>query len=111
MPFNFASDAFRLRPDIVASYGISGPQCLWSCAKTGQPPPASFVAACEGEIPRCASRMNKENVDCVLWALATLGLSLSPECMNALTSAAARLAEVLGAFYFHTGPHTTASAW
>ena len=54
--------------------------------------------------------MNKENVDCVLWALATLGLSLSPECMNALTSAAARLAEVLGAFYFHTGPHTTPSA-
>ena len=72
-------------------------QCLWACARFDQEPPAVFVAAANAEIPRCAHRMNPEHVDCILWALATLGLALGDEAMYALVSAAARLSDKMDA--------------
>jgi hypothetical protein len=75
-------------------------QCLWACAKLGQKPPAGFIAAAESEIPRCANRLNMENVDCIMWALATLGLHLSDEAMSALVSSAAKLSDrMVGAWH------------
>ena len=55
------------------------------------------MAAVESEIPRCASRLNLENVDCVLWALASLQTPLKTEAMSSLTTAAARLGDRMDA--------------
>ena len=60
-------------------------------------PPAQYMAAVESEIPRCASRLNLENVDCVLWALASLQTPLNTEAMSSLTTAAARLGDRMDA--------------